>query len=261
MPGGKAKDGEGPEKAGGGHHGEGHRGRLRERFLAGGLAGFLDYEVIELLLTLGTPRQDCKQAAKDALLRFGSLQAVFEATPAELAQVKGIGLKNAFGVKLIQAVANRYLEQKAIGKDFIKNSKDLHDYLLHRFRDKKIESFVVVFLDNANAVLGVEALFEGTVNETAVYSRELVQAAIEKGAASILLAHNHPSGTLVPSQDDIAVTRKVLFACHAIDIQVLEHLIIGSGGTYSFREHGLIRHFTQEYEKSKTGEPWPPRRR
>ena len=113
------------------HKGDGHRQRLRERFLNAGLEGFQDYEVIELLLTLGTPRKDCKTMAKAALLRFKTLQAVMEASSHELCQVDGIGPKNSFGLKLIKAVSDRYLEKKLINKSAVNNSKELFDYLYH----------------------------------------------------------------------------------------------------------------------------------
>jgi DNA repair protein RadC len=118
------------------HKGRGHRQRLRDRFLAAGLDGFQDYEVIELLLTLGTPRKDCKDAAKEALAKFKTLQAVIEASPTELCEVRGIGPKNLFGIKLIQAVADRHFQKKLIRKDPINNSKELFDYLYHSLRDK-----------------------------------------------------------------------------------------------------------------------------
>ena len=109
------------------HKSDGHRGRLRERFLTGGLDGFLDYEVIELLLTLGTPRKDCKDAAKAALVRFKSLQGVLEAGADELEEVAGIGPTNSFGIRLAKAAVERYLAKKVIGKDALSNSRELFD--------------------------------------------------------------------------------------------------------------------------------------
>jgi len=129
------------------HKGDGHRKRLREKFLNSGLSGFHDYEVIELLLTLGTPRKDCKNAAKSALIRFKTLQGVIEASAKELCEVDGIGTKNLFGVKLIKAVADRYLEKKLIEKDNVSNSKELFDYLYHSMRDINRECFKVIYLD------------------------------------------------------------------------------------------------------------------
>ena len=123
------------------HKAEGHRQRLRERFLGSGLAGFHDYEVVELLLTLATPRKDCKDVAKAALKRFKTLQSVLEASPEELREVEGIGPKNVFGIKLIRAVADRYLKKRLLQKDPINNSEELFDYLYHSIRDRSREYF------------------------------------------------------------------------------------------------------------------------
>ena len=182
MPGGMA------------HKGEGHRGRLRERFLTGGLDGFLDYEVVELLLTLATPRKDCKDAAKRAMAKFKTLQGVFEADPGELLGVEGIGPKNMLGIKLIKAVADRFLAKKVVGRDAICNSGDLFAYLNSAIRDKTRECFVAVFLDSKNRVIAMQTLFEGTLTASSVYPREVVRAALQHHAAALIFAHNHPSG-------------------------------------------------------------------
>ncbi|MFW5855595.1 MAG: JAB domain-containing protein, partial [Thermodesulfobacteriota bacterium] len=187
--------------------GEGHRERLRDKFLNAGLDGFLDYEVIELLLTLATPRKDCKAPAKAALERFKTLQGVFEASPKELMQVKGIGPKNVFGIRLIKAVADRYLERKVVGKRPIHNARELFDYLYFNMKDRHRECFKVIFLDARNQVLATQTLFEGTLTASSVYPREVVQAALEHRAASLIFAHNHPSGDPNPSREDIAITR------------------------------------------------------
>ena len=128
------------------HKGEGHRQRLRERFLNSGLEGFQDYEVIELLLTLGTPRKDCKDMAKAALSRFKTLQGVMEASIHELCEIDGIGPKNSMGIRLIKAVSDRYLEKKLINKNAVNNSKELFDFLNLSIRDKNREYFKIIFL-------------------------------------------------------------------------------------------------------------------
>ncbi len=141
--------------------GEGHRERLREKFLHSGLSGFHDYEVIELLLTLATPRKDCKDAAKSVLKKFKTLQGVLEASANELCEVDGIGPKNLFGIKLIKAVADRYLEKRLLEKDNVSNSKELFDYLYYSMRDKNRECFKVIYLDAKNRVIETETLFKG----------------------------------------------------------------------------------------------------
>jgi DNA repair protein RadC len=222
------------------HKGRGHRQRLRDRFLAAGLDGFQDYEVIELLLTLGTPRRDCKDAAKEALTKFKTLQAVIEASPTELCEVKGIGPKNLFGIKLIQAVADRYFQKKLIRKDPINNSKELFDYLYHSLRDKHREFFKAIFLDSKNRVISTETLSEGTLTASSVYPREVVQAALSHHAAAVIFAHNHPSGDPKPSQDDISITRQLVFAGRVMGITVHEHIIIGNNRFFSFADQGYI---------------------
>ena len=222
------------------HRAEGHRERLRERFRRSGLSGFHDYEVIELLLTLATPRRDCKPAAKAALERFGSLPAVLEASPRELCEVAGIGPRNLLGLKLIPAVCERYLEQRIHGEVPLNNSQVLFDYLYQSMRDKKREQFKVIFLDARNRVIGVETLFEGSLTGSPVYPRGVVRAALDHHAAALILAHNHPSGDPRPSPEDTAVTRKLIQACLLMDITVHEHIVIGNGRYYSYADSGLI---------------------
>lgn len=220
------------------HKGAGHRQRLRDRFLNAGLDGFHDYEIIELLLTLATPRKDCKDAAKAALDRFQTLQGVLDAAPADLCGVPGIGPVNLFGLKLVPAVSRRYLQQRLEGKTPLTNSRELFDYLNHTIRDKKRECFVAIYLDAKNRVIADEVLFTGTVTASAVYPREVVAAALAHTAAAVIFAHNHPSGDPAPSQDDMAITRKLVQACRLMGITVHEHLIIGTEGYFSFADHG-----------------------
>lgn len=228
------------------HKGEGHRRRLREKFLESGLSGFHDYEVIELLLTLAMPRRDCKDIAKAALVRFKTLQGVLEALPVQLQEIKGIGPQNVFGIKLIQAVADRYLEKRLENKDIISHSKALFEYLYYNMRDKSRECFKVIHLDAKNQVLGVETLFEGTLSTTAVYPREVIQSALNHHAAALIFAHNHPSGDPAPSPDDIALTQKLIFCCSIMDITVHEHIVIGDSRYFSFADEGHIARMYRE---------------
>ena len=219
---------------------EGHRQRLREKFLKNGLDGFLDYEIIELLLTLGTPRSDCKQSAKDALKKFESLKSVLEATPAELKKIKGIGDNNVFGLKIAQAVSRRYLADKIINKDFIRSADEVKEYLQHELRDKNREVFVAIYLNGRNQIIKMEELFQGTISTSAVYPREVVKRALENDAAAIVFVHNHPSGNPNPSQDDLSITKKLKDALISIDVSVHDHIIIAGNDVYSFADHGLI---------------------
>lgn len=230
--------------------GDGHRKRLREKFLQNGLSGFLDYEVIELLLTLNTPRRDCKQSAKELLKRFKTLQGVFEATQEELSRVKGVGPANILGLKLIKEVSDRYLQKKIVSRDVISNSSDLIHYLNSSIGQRSREVFAGVFLDAKNRVNAFEILFEGTLTMSAVYPREVIMKALEHRAASVIFAHNHPSGDFSPSPEDISITKRLLFACRHVGITVHEHLITGDAGFYSFADHGYIAEFNREFENN-----------
>ena len=230
------------------HKGQGHRQRLRERFLKSGLDGFHDYEVIELLLTIGTPRKDCKDSAKAALARFKTLQGVMEASSHELCEIEGIGPKSVFGVKLIKAVSDRYREKKLIKKDPLNNSRELFDYLNHSIRDKSREYFKIIFLDSKNRVISTETHSKGTLTASSVYPREVIYSALANKAAALIFAHNHPSGDPQPSPDDIAVTRQLVYAGKVMGLAVHEHIIVGDNRYYSFADQGQISQMGREFD-------------
>ena len=221
--------------------GEGHRQRLRDKFLAQGIEAFTDAEIIELLLTFGTPRSDCKEAARALLTQFGSLPAVLDAAPVQLQQVKGVGPKNTFALHFIQGVARRYLHQRVVGKEYVRSSREVADYLIHSMRGLQHEVLTVVFLDAAHAVIDVTVVAEGTVTVNTIYPRELVKAALARNASALVIAHNHPSGSLTPSRQDNELTRSLYLVCSFMHLDLLDHLIIGAGDqVYSFADQGLM---------------------
>jgi len=220
--------------------------------LSAGLDGFQDYEVIELLLTLGTPRKDCKQVAKSALKQFKTLQGVFDAREEELCKIAGIGPKNVFGIKLIRAVADRYLEKKIIHKDPLSNSKALFEYLYHSMASKDRECFNALYLDAKNRVLASERLFQGTLTASSVYPREVVKSALSHRAAAVIFAHNHPSGDPDPSAADFAVTQQLVFACMTMGIAVHEHIVIGDQAYFSFADRGHINRMCRKFQEDSS---------
>jgi DNA repair protein RadC len=221
--------------------GEGHRQRLRDKFLAQVIDAFTDAEIIELLLTFGTPRSDCKEAARELLARFGSLPAVLDAAPVQLQQVKGVGAKNTFALHFIQGVARRYLRQRVVGKEYVRSSREVADYLIHSMRGLQHEVLTVVFLDAAHAVIDAAVVAEGTVTVNTIYPRELVKAALARNASALVIAHNHPSGSLTPSRQDSELTRSLYLVCSFMHLDLLDHLIIGAGDqVYSFADQGLM---------------------
>ncbi|MBU4261621.1 MAG: DNA repair protein RadC [Proteobacteria bacterium] len=227
--------------------GKGHRQRLRDKFAIRGIDALNDDEVLELLLTMGTPRRDCKDCARLLLKRFGSLAAVLEATPFELQTISGIGAQNGFAIHFIQSVARRYLNQRLRSKNYLRSSREVGDYLIHAMRDLKKEVFQAIFLDASFAIIDTKILFEGTLSVNTVYPREFIKTILANHAAAVVIAHNHPSGSLTPSAADRKLTRNLFLACAMIDVQLLDHLIVGAGESpFSFADHGLMDEIKQE---------------
>lgn len=218
----------------------GHRKRLREKFLKNGVVGFHDYEIVELLLTLSTPRTDCKQAAKEAIKKFDNLRGVMRASDKELQEIKGIGEKNIFGIKFVKEVGEKFLKQSLKEKKYFRNSKEVYKYLAFSMRDKKKELFKVIFLDKKNAIIDIETLFEGTVDSSVIYPREIVKKALNLSATSFILVHNHPSGDAKPSEADKKITKKIIKAIEVMGIKLLDHIIIGDNRYHSFADSGEI---------------------
>lgn len=218
----------------------GHRQRLRHRFFQNGIEAFHDYEVVELLLTLATPRKDMKPVAKELIRRFGSLSGVLEAPVSVLLRIKGLGQANIFALKLPHAVGRRFLFEETQGKDYLRSSKNVKDYLTHNLRERNREIFMVIFLDGQNQIIRMEELFSGSLTTSAIYPREVVQKVLSYEAASVILVHNHPSGSLTPSSSDRAVTKKLQVALASIDVEVLDHLIVGGNDFFSFADHCLL---------------------
>ncbi len=188
--------------------GAGHRQRLRDKFFNLGPEALTDAEILELLLTLGTPQRDCKEPARAALARIrlpaggpgghpgrtpGRSRASAPATPSPS--------------HLIQAVARRYLKERSRNRTYLSSSGAVTDYLIHEMCGLKKEIFKAIFLDAAHAVITTQTLSEGTLTSNTVYPRELIKLALEQHAAALVIAHNHPSGNLNPSADDLSLTR------------------------------------------------------
>jgi DNA repair protein RadC len=226
---------------------EGHRKRLRERFGQSGLSAFLDYEVVELLLTLGTPRRDCKRQAKEAIKKFKTLRGVLEAPPEQLQEIKGIGPAHIFVIKFMQEISREFLKEQVLDKRYCQSSREVFDYLYHSMRDLKKEVFKVMYLDSQNRFVGIEDLFKGTLNASAIYPREIIQGAVRHHAAALIFVHNHPAGNPQPSDNDKQITQDLVFAGNIMQIRVLDHIIIGNNRYFSFADAGLIEQYNSDY--------------
>ena len=219
---------------------EGHRKRLRDKFLKAGLDGFLDYEIVELLLTLGTPRKDCKSMAKEAIQKFNGLNGVLDATLEELQKIKGIGPANAFGVKLFQAVSERYAREKTPPKALLGSPQLIFEFLREKYGNAKKEYFLVLCLDTKKKLIAKEVSV-GILNASLVHPREVFNVAIQNSAAQIIVAHNHPSGDVTPSKEDINTTKRLVEAGKLLGISVLDHIIFSRSSFSSCMELQLLR--------------------
>lgn len=219
---------------------QGHRERLRERFRTAGLEAFHEHEVLELLLSFAIPRRDVKPLAKDLLRRFGSLREVLDADPEDLREVRGIGSHASTLLKLAKSLAALYLKQRARQKTPVTCTRELTDFCRTALGGKRDEEFCVLYLDAQNQLIEFETIQRGIVNQAVVYPRQVLEGALRKKASAIILAHNHPSGHVRPSEADIRLTRTIQEIAKFVDILVHDHLIVGEGSVFSFREEGLI---------------------
>ena len=223
-----------------GHMGAGHRKRLRDRFLQSGLDGFLDYEIVELLLTLGGSIRDCKQQAKQVIKKFGGLRNTLDALPEELQQIKGIGPSSIFGIKLFQAISERYAKEKILKKTPLDSPQAVANYLREKLGREKKEHFVILSLDTRSNLIKISDISVGTLNANLVHPREVFKEAIDARAASVIVAHNHPSGDPEPSEDDLTITKRLIEAGKIMGIEILDHIIITKTKVFSFKDKRLI---------------------
>jgi DNA repair protein RadC len=198
-----------------------------------------DYELLELVLFRSIPRRDVKPIAKELLRRFGTFAEVLAASPARLMEVDGIGESVVTDLKVVEASARRLAKGEVAKRPVLSSWNTVLDYCrtAMAFMDK--EQFRLLFLDKRNALIADEVQQSGTVDHTPVYPREVVKRALELSASALILVHNHPSGDPTPSPEDVLVTREIIAAGKLLDIDVLDHLVIGQGRFVSMRERGL----------------------
>ncbi len=220
--------------------GTGHRARLRGRLLEHGGEALLDHELIEYLLALAIPRRDTKPLAKALLKEFGGIGGLMAADAAALQRVDGMGETAAAAVRIAQATAIRMIRTQVAARPVLANWQALLDYLRADMAHDGVERFRVLHLNTRNMLVRDEVMHRGTVDQAAVYVREVIRRAIDLGSAAIILVHNHPSGDPSPSRADIEVTRSVIAAGKPLGIAVHDHLIIGAQGHASLRAQGVI---------------------
>lgn len=215
---------------------EGHRKRLLERFEENGIGAFHLHEIVELLLTYTIPRRDTKPLARDLVRRYKSLSALFNAPAGELVTVPGFGKRSASLFSLIRELTAYCLKEKYDQKSMIGHRRDVEEYLRFYFGRRRDEYVAALFLGNRNQVLETEVIAGGTVNQCAVYPRAIIEKALHYGAASIIVAHNHPGGGLRPSEADWILTERLFAICALLEIPLLDHLIISQQEVVSLKE-------------------------
>jgi DNA repair protein RadC len=221
-------------------HYHGHRQRLRSRFLKGGAAGLQDYELLELLLTFAIPISDVKPLAKSLIAHFGSFTQVLDASPQDLMEVTGLKEYSATLINLVKACAEYYLKEEALKRKPIHSLDALVAYCRTAMGGLKDEQFRVLFLNSQNEIIAEEIVQEGTVDQTVVYPRKVLELALKHKATALILVHNHPSGSLKPSAADRELTRSLVKAAKTIHITVHDHLIVSRQGYFSLAEHNML---------------------
>jgi DNA repair protein RadC len=220
--------------------GSGHRARLRQRLFEGGADALLDHELVEYLLALAIPRRDTKPLAKKLLREFGGFGALLAADAATIARVGEMSEGAVAALKVAQAAALRLLEEGIKERPVLGSWQALLDYLRADMAHESVERVRVLFLNSRNVLIANEAMWEGSVDESAVYIREIMRRALDLHATAIIVVHNHPSGDPSPSQQDIRLTRDLAEAGRHLKVTLHDHIIIGAAGHSSLRAMGLI---------------------
>jgi len=214
--------------------------RPRERALAEGVASLSDAELLAIILRTGTSQQNAVGLGRELLTRFKGLRGLFSAEMVKLLKVAGLGKAKAASLAAVSELARRSLKEEVLNKDFVHEPEAVMRYLSCAMRDLKRECFKVLYLDKAHRIMSDDDLFEGTVDQAAVHPREVVRAALEHHATSLVLVHNHPSGFTKPSAEDHSITKRLIDVCALVGIKVLDHIIVGDNRYFSFAQEGLI---------------------
>jgi DNA repair protein RadC len=210
--------------------------RPREILLTKGPDHVSDAGLIAVLLRSGTKGKDAVTFARELIQHFGGLRGLLNAKHDDLKKIHGLGPAKIAQLMAAIEIVKRQIKEEIIGKKYVKNDRDVLDYLALSLRDRKEEFFKVVFLNKGNMILDIKELAKGTVDEASVYPREVVQVALSLGATAVIFVHNHPSGSLKPSQKDLDLTKKLAAACMAVDIMPLDHIIISPDGHISLKD-------------------------
>ena len=214
--------------------------RPRERLIRHGAPALSDAELLSVFLRVGVKGKSAVDLGRDMLTQFGSLRALFSANLSEFAKVHGLGSAKYAQLQAVLELAKRSISEELQTNSSLSSPQAVKQYLQLQIGNKQYESFTVLFLDVKNRLLIAQELSRGSLSHASVYPREVVKSALAHNAASIILAHNHPSGSAEPSQADLSLTQTLKSALSLVDIRVLDHFIVASNTVYSFAENGQI---------------------
>ena len=219
---------------------KGHRERIRQRVLKHGLEGFEDHQVLEFLLFYSVPVKDTNELAHKLLERFGSLAGVLDASPSELGLVDGIGEKSALLLSVLPDIFSRYSNSRNNKKQKVTSISQAGEYAVNLMRGKNYETFYLVGLDIHKKITHAIKISEGTLDEAPAYPRKIVEAALSCNADSVFVVHNHPGGSVLPSDADVKLTSKIKFALAGVDIILQDHIIVADDEYLSFYNMGFL---------------------
>ncbi|MFA5159824.1 MAG: DNA repair protein RadC [Candidatus Omnitrophota bacterium] len=214
--------------------------RPRKKLKIKGAETLSDAELLAVLFGYGTREKDAVSFSRELLLASGGLRNLLNRDNGAVGKVKGMGEAKSSMLIAVREIGVRYLREKMVGQNFVRSPQAVTDYLFAALRDQKREIFKVLFLDKALRIISEKDLFYGTVDEAAVHPREVVKAALERHASSLVLVHNHPSGKIEPSREDYEITQKIKAACLTVSIRVLDHIIVGENQYFSFSEKATL---------------------
>lgn len=214
--------------------------RPREKLLQCGAEQLSSAELLAIFLRTGIKGKSAVDLARDLINHFGSLKNLFNASPDEFFKAPGLGAAKFAQLQAVLEMSRRYFFEEMKSKPILNNSKETKNYLLAKLNHYQQEVFGCLFLDVKNNIIDFELLFKGTIDRATVYPREIIKAALSKQAANIILAHNHPSGNVEPSQSDIELTQQLKKALQLVDINLLDHIIVGKAGALSMVEASVI---------------------
>ena len=228
------------------HDTKGHRARMRQKLLEKGGTALTDLEILEMLLYAGAPRGDTKPLAKRLVKIFISLPAVLRATPTELRAVKDMGDAAIAALKVAETTGLRISHSRIKGKPVLTHWMDVQDYCINKLAHQPIEYVMLLLLDSQNRLIADETISRGTVNQTSVYPREIVNLALQHFAHAVIIVHNHPGGETQASRADISVTKDIDKALAVMGITLHDHLIVAGINCVSLKSLGHLQELSTD---------------